>query len=349
MYMNKELNKYLNKLAQDGVFPGCNYLIMANDEIIKGSIGYKSLIPDKIANEYDNLYDIASLTKLVVTVPLISFLVRDGLISLDDYVNKYLEEFPYDDIKIIHLLTHSAGLKPTFDKFNLQNRNEFFEKTERIFEPGTNVKYIDVNFIILGFLIEKVYNKSLDLLANDLIFTPLEMFDTCYNPSNKEKCVPMELTKQRGLVVGTVHDEKAAFLGGVAGHAGVFSTVSDLNHFTEMILNNGLYKNKTFIEKNFIDMWFTPLFIGEDDIRRTVGWIYGKSARSCKEVCSSDTIIHTGFPGHHILIDRSNRLSIIFLSNRIHPNRDNDILLKLRKDINEYIYSLLKEHNKIYR
>lgn len=343
--MKEELEKYLNSLVERDVFPGCNYGIVTPKEELYGSIGYKSIIPTKEINSLNNLYDIASITKLLVTNTLISFSLRDGNLRLDDSVKKYIEDFPYEDVKILHLLTHSAGLKPTFDKYHLTYKNEFIYSVDRMFEPGTDVKYIDVNFILLGFILEKVYGETLDTLANKLIFKPLEMEDTMYNPKDRKRCVPMELTKERGLVCGTVHDEKADFLKGVAGHAGVFSTVSDFSHFLLMVLNDGYYKGKEFLEKKYIDLWFTPLFMSSENVRRTIGWIYARSIEACKEVCGEDSIYHTGFPGHHVLIDRSNDVAIIFFSNSIHPSRENTPLRESRKEINREIYRLLKKYD----
>ena len=245
--MKEELDNYLKTLVEKKVFPGCNYSIITSQETIFSSVGYKSLIPEREENDTHNLYDIASITKLLVTNTLISFLIRDKKIKLENYVKDYIEEFPYEDIQILHLLTHSSGLKPTFDKFHLIDKKEFIEKLDRMFQPGEDVKYIDVNFILLGFIIEKIFGNSLDVLARTLIFKPLEMMDTSYNPTDKKRCVPMELTDDRGLVWGTVHDEKAAFLDGIAGHAGVFSTVLDMSHFLMMILNDGFYQGKEFL------------------------------------------------------------------------------------------------------
>lgn len=343
--MKDELENYLKQLVEKKVFPGCNYGIVTREQKIFGSVGYKSLIPKEEKNELNNLYDIASITKLLVTNTLISFMIRDGFIKLDDSVESYLEEFPYEDVKILHLLTHSSGLKSSFDKYHLTSKAAFINEIDRVFSPGENVLYVDINFILLGFIIEKVLGEPLDVLAKKWIFEPLEMKDTMYNPKDKKKCVPMELTEDRGLVWGTVHDEKAAFLKGVAGHAGVFTTVLDMSHFLSMILQDGFYDGKEFLEKKYIDLWFSPLFIGEDSIRRTIGWIYGNSAPSCKEVCGDDTIYHTGFPGHHILIDRTNDIAFIFLSNSIHPSRENTLLKESRKEITKEIYRLLEKYD----
>lgn len=345
--MKEKFETYLEQLVEEEVFPGCNYCIITNEETIFGNVGYKSLIPNKIKNEIDNIHDIASLTKLVVTNTLISFLLRDNKIKLDDSVSTYIEGFIYPEVKIIHLLTHSSGIRATFDKNKLKDKSEFIEKITKEFEPGTDIRYVDINFILLGFIVEKVYGESIDKLADKYIFKPLDMKDTCYCPKDIERCVPTELTDSRGLVCGTVHDEKAAFLNGVAGHAGVFSTTFDLKNFVEMILNNGYHKGYEFLDKQYIDNWFQALYVGEDGVRRTCGWCYGKSSKLCKDVCGDDTIIHTGFPGHHILIDRTNDIGIILLSNRIHPTRENKKLIDKRTDINNKIYEILKEYHRI--
>ena len=345
--MKEKIEEYLNQLVEDNVFPGCDYCIITSEEKIFGNVGNKSLIPEKKKMEIDDIHDIASLTKLIVTNTLISFLLRDNKLKLDDSVSKYINDFLYPNIKIIHLLTHSSGLKATFDKNNLHDKSEFTEKIECEFEPGTDIRYVDINFILLGFIVEKIYGEALDKLADKYIFKPLDMKDTCYCPKDINKCVPTELTDNRGLVCGTVHDEKAAFLNGVAGHAGVFSSIFDLSNYVEMILSNGYHRGYEFLDKKYIDSWFQALYMGEDGVRRTCGWCYGKSSRLCQDVCGDDTIIHTGFPGHHILIDRTNDVAIILLSNRIHPTRDNKKLIEKRTDINKKIYEILKEYHRI--
>ncbi len=346
--MKEEINEYLEKLVKDKIIPGCCWCIITPHETISDSIGYKSLVPSKLKNTTDTLYDIASLTKLIVTNTLASFLIRDEKLKLNNYVKDYILDFPFDNVKIIHLLTHSSGIIPKYDKFNLKSKDEFINNIDLKFEPGTDVLYCDNNFILLGFIIEKLYGKSLDILAKELIFEPLEMYNTSYNPSNIKMCAPTELTKQRGLLQGKAHDEKTYFLNGISGHAGVFSTILDISNYVKMVLNDGYYKGKQFIELNYIDMWFTPLFINEEGVRRTIGWIYGKSSKLCKKVCSDDAIIHTGFTGNHILIDRGNDVAFIFLSNSVHPKRENNkMLIERREYINDEIYRLLKKYDYI--
>ena len=347
--MYKELNDYLDNLVLEGVFPGYNYGIVLRDEILTGSGGYKSLKPRKIKNKFDNIYDIASITKLVVTNTIISFMIRDSLIDLQDPVLKYLAlDKKFKDVKIIHLLTHASGISFRINKYDIKAKSDFTEELDLEFEPGSQAKYRDINFILLGFIIEKKYQRSLNELADEMVFKPLDMKKTKFLPTDTRNIVPTEDMPGRGIVKGTVHDEKAYFLGGVAGHAGVFSNITDLTHFIQMVLHNGFYKGKEFIESKYIDIWFQPLFMDDEDHRRTLGWVYGPTMHLCKDSCGDDTIAHTGFPGHFIVIDRTNDLGIIFLSNRIHPSRANTEFLTRREEVCNTIYKILKKYNKIY-
>lgn len=346
--MQEKLENYLKRKVRDGVFPGCSYYIYCEGEEYIGCVGNKSLLPNKEKNTIDTLYDIASLSKLLVTNLLVSLLLQDNKIKLDDKVKTYLPKFKYDNVLILHLLTHSSGIKVLYDKNNIKSKEEFYTNIELEYEPGMSAKYGDINFILLGFIVEKMYNEKLDVLAHKYIFSKLEMNDTMYNPKDKELCAPTEIVNNK-IIRGVVHDEKTRYLGGIAGNAGVFTTIRDLSKFIKLVLNDGVYNGKHIIDKKYIDLWFTPLFIDNEDVRRTIGWAYGKSSFLCNKFCSDDTVVHTGFTGCHIVIDRANELGIVILSNRVHPTRDNIKIYQERANINNYIYKLLVEYNKIYQ
>lgn len=156
------------------------------------------------------------------------------------------------------------------------------------------------------------------------------MLNTSYLPENKDLCAPTEVTETRGVVKGIVHDEKAWMLGGVCGAAGVFSNIFDLCNFAKMILNDGVFEGKIFLEKKYIDLWFTPLVNKKP--YRSIGFIVGE-CRSIGNVCSEQTISHTGFTGVTFVVDRKRKLAFIQLSNRIHPSRKNELLLDQRRKI----------------
>ena len=331
---------YFIKLVKLGVFPGCNYAIIYDDKIEINSVGNKALVPEVEINDVNTLYDVASLTKVLVTNVLITKLLEEGKIKLDDKVNKYLPKFKYDNITIYHLLTHSSGLIADVKWDEVHNKEElikFFYNKKLYYETGTDVIYSDLNFMFLGFIVEKLYGKPLDILAYEKIFKPLHMNNTCFNPTDKKLCAPTEVTDKRGVVRGIVHDEKACMMGGVCGAAGVFSNIFDLVKFASMILNDGKVGNQQFISKKSIDLWATPFVKGKEGNVRGIGFGIGK----CKitgYLCSNNTIYHTGFTGQTLIIDRDNKIAIILLSNRIHPTRDNKLLMNKRKYIFNYIY-----------
>ena len=339
---------YFIKLVKLGVFPGCNYAIIYDDKIEINSVGNKALVPEVEINDVNTLYDVASLTKVLVTNVLITKLLEEGKIKLDDKVNKYLPKFKYDNITIYHLLTHSSGLIADVKWEEVHNKEElikFFYNKKLYYETGTDVIYSDLNFMFLGFIVEKLYGKPLDILAYEKIFKPLHMNNTCFNPTDKKLCAPTEVTDKRGVVRGIVHDEKACMMGGVCGAAGVFSNIFDLVKFANMILNDGKVGNQQFISKKSIDLWATTFVKGKEGNVRGIGFGIGK----CKitgSLCSDNTIYHTGFTGQTLIIDRDNKIAIILLSNRIHPTRDNKLLMNKRKYIFNYIYrNIDKIHN----
>ncbi len=331
---------YFENLVKLKVFPGCNYAIIYKDKVEIDSVGFRSLIPNLEKNDVNTLYDLASLTKVLVTNVLITKLLEENKIKLDDKVNEYLPKFKYDNITIFHLLTHSSGLIADVN-WNLVNDKKelikFLYNKELYYETDSDVIYSDLNFIFLGFIIEKIYDKPLDIVASEKIFKPLHMNNTAFNPINKELCAPTEVTQERGVVRGVVHDEKAYMLDGVCGAAGAFSNIFDLVKFVNMVLNDGMIGNKKFIDKKYIDLWFKPLVIGKEKNIRGLGWGIGKS-KTTGSFCSDNTIYHTGFTGNTLIIDRDNKVAFIQLSNRIHPTRENKLLIKKRKYISNFIF-----------
>ena len=335
------MKEYFERLVKQKIFPGCNYAIIHKDKIEINSVGNKSLIPKIEKNNLDTLYDLASLTKVLVTNVLISKLLEKHTIKLSDKVVKYLPKFKYDNITIFHLLTHTSGLIADVDWEKVNNKDQLIDllyKKDLYYSTDEDVIYSDLNFIFLGFIIEKIYNKKLDVIASEEIFNPLNMNKTSFNPKNKELCAPTEITEKRGIVKGFVHDEKAYLMGGVCGSAGVFSNVLDLLNFVKMIMNDGMIDGKKFISKKYIDLWFTPFVEGKQNNKRSLGWCVGKGEVTGTK-CSDSTISHTGFTGNTLIIDREKGLGFIQLSNRIHPTRKNKQLIKKRKYIANYIYN----------
>ncbi len=351
--MNKEKLEGLNQLIVDAInneaMPGANYCLVTDDGVELASFGKKALIPVVEENDADTLYDMASCSKVISTTSCLFKLMEQGKIRLYDSVKSYLPRFRYSNITIWDLMTHTSGLPADVIRSNrLKSREEALDKIYDIqlaYEKNTKIVYSDIGFILLGEIVAQVSGMPLDEFAKKYIFDPLEMTSTGYNPSDINRCAPTEVRKDEvvdGLLRGKVHDEKAYILGGVAGHAGLFSCVSDLSHFIQMILNNGVYKGKQIFSQATIDLMFTPQVrdtngVALDNDQRGLGWIVRGNYCSAGDLASPETILHTGFTGTNIFVDRINRVGFALLANRVHPTRENVKIIPLRAKIGNYV------------
>lgn len=360
--MNKKylngIDSLLNNAINDGAFPGCNYAICFKNNKHMNSLGYKELYPDKEVNSLNTIYDLASLTKVVSTTTLIMMLLEEGKIRLHDSVSLYLPLFKHKDITLWNLLTHTSGLPEGISgrKDNL-SESDIYDKVynmELIFKPNEHIKYSDINYILLGRIIEVIANERLDLYAKRHLYIPLEMNNTSYNPVDISSCAATEYRDDltlKGYVKGKVHDETSYAMNGIAGHAGVFSTIEDLSHFVMMILNDGIYNGKKILSKRTIDLLFTVQVeehIGVEKLHlaRNLGWQSKDAYSSGGDLISQNSLVHTGFTGTNIFIDRTNEVGFIMLSNRVHPTRNNSLHIHTRACVANYIMASLDEIRK---
>lgn len=339
-------------------FPGANVTVVTHENATKLSLGKKSLydvdsnnnLIDLVEeNTLDTIYDMASLSKVISTTTCILRLLDLGKIRLGSKVSSYLPRFKHNDITILHLLTHTSGLSEGVrGLMNMKTSDDVMNAIydmDLVYETGTKISYSDVGFILIGKIIETVTGKTLDVFAKEEIFDPLEMFNTGYNPQNIELCAPTEHRNDplfKGMVKGFVHDETAVLLGGVAGHAGLFSTIEDVSHFIEMILNNGEYKGKQIISESSIELIYRPFVQDTKGVDlhgtvRTIGWLLGGNGGSDGDLTSMETIHHTGFTGTNLWIDRYNGIGFCMLTNRVHPTRKNLLHLESRCKIANFV------------
>lgn len=340
------LEEYLKKLVVEGVFPGACYGIVTTDEAFYGALGNAWKIPIFKEMREDSIFDIASLTKVVAATTSIIILIENGELRLNNKVKDILPEFKHNETSVLQLLTHTSGL-PSDVKFyklynNIEDIIENLYKVDLTYEPGSRVLYSDLNFMLLGLIVEKLA-KPIDKFAKEYIFDPLEMVDTCFNPTEDklDRIVATEYREDRGMVVGKVHDGNAFALGGISGHAGIFSTVRDLGNFVNMILNEGIYKNRNILNDNSINLLSKCYTEGLNE-RRGLGWKLKNTGSDTGDSVSDSCLFHTGFTGTSILIDRETGLGFILLTNRIHPSRDNEKLLSLRGYINNIAITTLQ-------
>lgn len=350
-----ELNNLINEAIEEGAFPGANYAIVFKDKIIVNSLGNKSLIPIVEPNNIDSIYDMASLTKIISTTTMALKLVENGKLRLYSPVQKYLPKFRHSSVTIWNLMTHTSGLpEGIHGLFSLKTPDEVWQKIYELdlkYPPNEGIHYSDVGYIILGKVIETITKKELNILVKEEIFDKLNMIDTTYLPVYFDRIVPTENRDDplfQGVVRGIVHDETAYLLGGVAGHAGLFSTIKDVSIYLQMILNNGLYNNQPFLSKSTIDVLYTPQVEEKNGVsliteKRSLGWINRGPGSSAGELTSLDTILHTGFTGTNIWVDRKNEVAFALLSNRVHPTRKNTLHMDARAKIANYIIAHLDE------
>ena len=329
----------IKKAVDENKIPGGSFAYITLDKQEYGSYGYAQIYPYKKENNIDTLYDMASCSKVISTTTMILKLLEDGIINLEDKVNIHLKDFNYNNVTIKHLLTHTSGM-PNDDKRYKECKNKdelvnFIYSLKLNNKPGTFVEYSDINFILLGLIIEK-YKGSLEDYANELIFKPLGMDNTMYNPITKNRkndCACTEITKTRGIIQGEVHDGKAYILNGISGNAGLFSNIKDIGKFVLMMLNDG----KPILKKETIDL-LKQCYTKELNLTRTLGWMFADKSASCGDKISKISLYHTGFSGTSIYIDYVNKIGIVLLTNSIHPTRANiETIIEIRKKIHSQI------------
>ena len=350
----KEITDILQKGINLKHFPGASYAVVYKNGFVDYDfVGYKQVYPEKIINNGNLIYDCASLTKVVSTTSMIMKLIEEGKLTLDTKISTILSCFKHKKITIFHLLTHSSGLQADIPKAKtLKNKEDVKNRIysyDLINPIGEKIVYSDIGFILLGFIIEKITNKKLSEFAEETIFKPLDMKDTSYHP-DKERSAPTEFRDDEiyhGLLQGLVHDEKAFSMNGESGHAGMFSTPKDLSKFILSILNN----DEKVLKKESIDMLF-PLRVTDtknngDKLVRALGWDKPTIGGTAGDyVDFENTIVHTGFTGCNIWIDKSKGIGFVMLSNAIHPKRELNRIIKYRNKIGNIIIPFKKEINK---
>ena len=308
--------------------PGCVVLVGYQGRIAwLKAYGSRQVKPEAVPMTTDTVFDLASLTKPIATATSIMQLIEDGLVELDAPAAKYIPEFGNtgkDVITIRQLLTHQSGLLPDNSIRDYENgREETFRLIHELdlrAEPGTRFMYSDVGFIVLGEIVERVSGKTLDAFAKERIFTPLGMSETGFNPPAdlKHRAAP---TQERNgeWMRGEVHDPRAYKLGGVAGHAGLFSTAEDLARYAQMLMSNGELGEARILKGETCQLMQTSQDVSSGV--RTLGWDRRTGYSSNRgDLFSEQAFGHGGFTGTALWIDPVQEMFVIFLSNRVHPD-----------------------------
>ena len=332
-----DIHSLLNEAVSDSAWPGAVLFAAKDGKIfIHDAVGYQTYNQKKVTHRSD-IFDLASITKVVATTSAVMKLVETGQIDLDEKVVTYLPDFIGKKLKyfqqkskitIKHLLTHTSGLPPYKQYFLMggdsKTRLDSVFNTEPAYGVEEKTKYSDIGLITLGKVLEKVSGVSLDILVDSLVFRPLGMNTTFYNPPSSKirRIIPTEIDSgyRNGLIHGEVHDENSHSLGGVTGHAGLFSTADDLAVFSQMMLNGGIYGWKRVFKQETIQLFTTKANVVEGS-SRCLGWDSPGGKASGGVYLSDSSFGHTGYTGTSLWIDPENNMFVILLTNAVHPNR----------------------------
>ena len=340
---NEQLSALLNEHIQAGDFPSAVYLVARRGEIVfTDSLGHSVVNPYSIVTQADTIYDLASLTKPLITGMLCARRVEDGALALDSPVSRYLPEFSRSDKQLItvrELLTHSSGL-PAWRPLYILSRDDpkralgAIASQDLEYKPGTRVVYSDLGFITLGFLLERMDGQLLAELARHEIIEPLKLQRTFFNPAVSLQTVVAAsetgnayernmceergsgeyLNWRKGLIWGEVHDGNAHFLGGAAGHAGLFSTAEETLSLSDQFLagQSELLKPDTCL------LFRSNMTAGLDEAR-SVGWQLAETKDSVAGPdLPPDSFGHSGFTGTSCWLDPQHERVFILLTNRTH-------------------------------
>lgn len=324
----------MQQAINDSVFPGGVVGVMKNGALVwSQGYGYHDYSKTKAVSDTD-VYDLASLTKVISTTTAIMKLIDDGRLSLDDIVADFIPEFETDqkrDITIEQMLLHTSGL-PAFKVYvdKLKTRGEILDaiKNEPLeAAPGERYTYSDLGFILLAEIVEEITGQRIDRFVRSKFFRPMGMYSTHFNPRGvgrwmTQRIPPTEIDDvyNRGTVQADVHDERAYFMDGVAGHAGLFSNVKDIAMFSQMLLNGGTYAGREYLSPEIIEQ-FT---IKQSPLNQRA---YGYDRKSegfstAGSLTSNNSFGHTGFTGTSLWVDPDNDIAIILLTNRTYPDRN---------------------------
>jgi CubicO group peptidase (beta-lactamase class C family) len=354
----KPVYDILDRAVADKAFPGGVLAVGYHGDLAVHTFGaqtYDAKAPGVAPN---TIYDLASLTKPVVTTTAIAMLTAANRVQLDAPIERFLPEWGQapdangwrKKLTIRHLLLHTSGL-PAWQTYfqGTKGKKEIVAKAlaePLLTEPGTKVEYSDIGFILLGEIVERVTGKALDQFAHERIFAPLGMSNSLFDPPKNllARIAPTEndTTFRKRLVHGEVHDQNAWAMGGVAGDAGLFSTAADLAAFCQMMLNGGIYAHQRLLSRSTIAQFTRAVPIG--DAARALGWDVPSGESQSGKYFSAKSYGHLGYTGTSMWIDPEKDVFVILLTNRVHPSTENEKIKQVRPAVHDAILEALKNN-----
>jgi CubicO group peptidase (beta-lactamase class C family) len=344
----------LDREVADQAFPGGVLAVGLRNQLVVHPFGKLTYDAKAPAVSSSTIYDAASLTKPVVTTTAVMILAAAGRLQLDAPVARYLPEWTNgpnpewrQKAKVRDLLLHTSGL-PAHRDYYAQVKGEQ-EVLQKIFaeplvaEPGKQVEYSDLGFILLGEIVQRLTGKRLDAFAREQIFQPLGMNNSMFNPPKelRSRIAPTEndTSFRKRQLQGEVDDANAWAMGGVAGHAGLFTTAGDLAIFAQMMLNCGIYAHQRLLPRSLINDFATRRSLGGS--ARALGWDVPTEPSSTGQHFSDRSFGHNGYTGTSLWIDPERQLFVILLTNRVYPTATNEKIRQVRPALHDAILEAL--------
>jgi CubicO group peptidase (beta-lactamase class C family) len=338
---------------EQGAAPGAALAVARDGRLVhlKG-YGTTDYAPGAPAVDATTIYDLASLTKVVATTTAAMILEEEGKLDLSRTVSSYLPEFNAPDkaaITVRMLLTHRGGLEafaPLWKEWH--GRAEYLTQINArplANPPNTKVVYSDWDFILMGMIVERITGTSLDAFTAERVFGPLGMTSTRFTPDTTDKALMQRITYTaldtlRGQLHGTVHDPNAWALGGVSGHAGLFSSARDLAVFVQMLMNGGTYAGVRIVKPTTVARWTSSQDLGSS---RALGWDTPSSVSSAGRFFSPRSFGHTGYTGTSIWVDPERGLFVVLLTNRVNSRGEATRHTQLRRDVADAVQSAIRD------
>lgn len=356
--IDRHIDSIVNNAIASAAMPGCQVLVMHKGKVkLERCYGHQTYDASSPKVTPETVYDLASLTKVCATTLAVMKLVDQGKLNIDDRLSKYL---PYLDstnkqhITIREVMSHQARLR-AFEPYwqRSTNRDSILSMVAASpLNEDTKMVYSDLGFMLLCDVVEHISGMPLNKYVEEQFYRPMGLTSTTFLPTEGgkialDRIAPTELDTLRGLIHGDVHDPNAYAMGGVSGHAGLFSTARDVARLMQMLLNGGELDGHRYLEKQTV-LVFTNRHFADQGNRRALGFdkqlfTPNANAQTCVEA-SQQSFGHTGFTGTMVWADPKYDLVYVFLSNRVYPTATPNRLaqMNVRTDIQSVIYNILK-------
>ena len=372
VYMARDLNARLDSIASvamaEGAAPGVALAVGRYGRLVHlKAYGHIDNTPDSPPVTDSTMFDMASLTKVVATTTALMMLEDEGRLNLDSTVRSYIPELTDSTkakITVRQIITHSAGFE-AFAPLWREHRGRVDYLTQintrpLVYAPGDSTIYSDWDFILSGLIVERISGMTLDQFTATRIWQPLGMHDTGFNPLgpvppdsictaafrqdnpilNRIAVTEMDTAFRHIKIHGIVHDENACALGGVAGHAGLFSSARDAAVFSQMMLNGGQYNGVRLIQPTTVARWTARQ---SNKSSRALGWDTPSDNSSAGRFFSPRSFGHTGFTGTSIWMDPERGVFVVLLTNRVNPTRANLRHEALRRDVANAVMGAIED------